>query len=131
MSMAASDEVVQGPSCETLSHKHEFLDAPRRNTRGGRRSRRSRAPSFDRGRLLYWRLVAAPYGAAVRLLSDPVVAAVPAHECGEDLVDLRGVPELVLDLRKQDPDGAWARPRAGVLDRLLQAQRACPLAYVC
>ncbi len=60
------------------------------------------------------------------LLSDPIVAAVPSHECGEELVDLRGVPELIVDLRKQDPQGAWARLRAGVLARLLDAQRALP-----
>lgn len=39
-------------------------------------------------------------------------------------MDLRGVPELIVDLRKQDPQGAWARLRAGVLARLLDAQRA-------
>ncbi len=60
------------------------------------------------------------------LLSDPVVAAVPAQECGEELVDLRGVPELIVDSRKQDPQGAWARLRAGVLARLLEAQRSLP-----
>lgn len=67
-----------------------------------------------------------PYRAAVLLLSDPVVAAVPSRECGEELVDLRGVPELIVDLRKQDAGGAWARLRVGVLDRLLDAQRALP-----
>lgn len=58
------------------------------------------------------------------LLADPTVAAVPTHECGEELVDLLGVPELVVDPRKQDPEGAWARLRAGVVARLLGAQRA-------
>lgn len=58
------------------------------------------------------------------LLSDPTVATVPVQECGEHLVDIRGQPELLLDTRKQDSTGAWARLRAGVLERLLQAQRA-------
>lgn len=62
----------------------------------------------------------------VLLLSDPWVAAVPVRECGEDLVDLRGWPELRLDPRKQDPSGAWAHLRAGVAERLLQAQRSLP-----
>lgn len=60
------------------------------------------------------------------LLSDPAVAAVPVQECGEQLVDVRCHPELLLDTREQDSTGAWARLRAGVLERLLQTQRALP-----
>ena len=60
------------------------------------------------------------------LLSDPRVAAVPVGEDGEPLVDLRDVPELRLDARQADPAGAYARLRAGVVDRLLRAQRALP-----
>ncbi|MEV4118324.1 M15 family metallopeptidase [Micromonospora sp. NPDC049645] len=60
------------------------------------------------------------------LLSDPRVAAVPSADDGDPLVDLRGLPELRLDGRAADPAGAYARLRAGVVDRLLAAQRALP-----
>jgi hypothetical protein len=60
------------------------------------------------------------------LLSDPAVAAVPARNCDEELLDVHEHPELMLDERKQDPAGHWARLRDGVLTRLLQAQRALP-----
>jgi D-alanyl-D-alanine dipeptidase len=42
------------------------------------------------------------------------------------MVDLRDVPELRLDKRKQDSDYCWAQVRAGVCDRLLRAQRLLP-----
>ncbi|WP_406059483.1 M15 family metallopeptidase [Micromonospora sp. NBC_00860] len=60
------------------------------------------------------------------LLSDPRVAAVPSADDGEEFVDLRELPELRLDGRAADPAGAYARLRAGVVDRLLAAQRALP-----
>ncbi|MBQ1029965.1 M15 family metallopeptidase [Micromonospora parva] len=60
------------------------------------------------------------------LLSDPRVAAVPSADDGDEFVDLREVPELRLDGRAADPAGAYARLRAGVVDRLLAAQRALP-----
>lgn len=60
------------------------------------------------------------------LLSDPAVAAVPIHECGEDLADVRTTRELLLDRRKQDPAGAWCQLRTGVIDRLSRAQQALP-----
>lgn len=60
------------------------------------------------------------------LLADPAVAAVIVRESGEDLIDLRDIPELLVDRRKQDPEGSWARLRAGVVARLLEAQRALP-----
>lgn len=41
-------------------------------------------------------------------------------------MDLREVPELIVDDRKKDAEGAWARLRAGVLARLLDAQHALP-----
>ncbi len=69
---------------------------------------------------------ASPYPGLVLLLTDPAVAAVRVLECGEDLVDLRETPELRVDPRKQDGDGAWARVRTGILDRLLVAQQALP-----
>lgn len=62
----------------------------------------------------------------VLLLSDPRVRAVPVQECGEELVDLRDLPELVVDARKQDAAGAWSRLRVGLVERLLHAQRALP-----
>ncbi|MGW1636352.1 M15 family metallopeptidase [Streptomyces lavendulae] len=60
------------------------------------------------------------------LMSDPRVAAVPVAECGERLVDVRAGGSLLVDSRKQDPAGAFALLREGVLDRLLAAQRALP-----
>lgn len=44
----------------------------------------------------------------------------------EELVDLRNVPELAVDSRRQDPEGAWARLRSGLVVRLLEAQMALP-----
>ncbi|MER5457958.1 M15 family metallopeptidase [Micromonospora sp. NPDC002389] len=60
------------------------------------------------------------------LLCDPRVAAVPGADDGEPLVDLRGIPELRLDGRAADPEGAYARLRKGVAERLLAAQDALP-----
>jgi D-alanyl-D-alanine dipeptidase len=62
----------------------------------------------------------------VLLLSDPAVAAITVADTGEELVDLRLAPELRLDDRKRDADGAYAFARAGVADRLLAAQAALP-----
>ncbi|CAL9676232.1 M15 family metallopeptidase [Streptomyces sp. enrichment culture] len=59
------------------------------------------------------------------LMSDPRVAAVPVHECGEPLVDVRRGP-LLVDLRKQDDSDAFFYLREGVLERLLQAQAHLP-----
>ncbi|MFF9913427.1 M15 family metallopeptidase [Streptomyces sp. NPDC013457] len=61
------------------------------------------------------------------LMSDPKVAAVPFHECGERLVDVRRERSLLVDERKwQDSAGAFAHLREGVLDRLLKAQSQLP-----
>ncbi|MEV0647688.1 M15 family metallopeptidase [Phytomonospora sp. NPDC050363] len=60
------------------------------------------------------------------LLSDPRIAAIPGHDNGEALIDLRRVGELRLDPRLADEDGMFARLREGVLDRLLSAQRSLP-----
>lgn len=61
------------------------------------------------------------------LLSDPKVAAIPVVECGEVLVDLReNGGTLLVDTRKQDPAGSWARVRLGIRDRLLLAQSDLP-----
>ena len=60
------------------------------------------------------------------LMSDPRVAAVPVEECGEPLVDVRSGSSLLVDPRKEDPQGAFACIRRGVLDRLLLAQEKLP-----
>lgn len=60
------------------------------------------------------------------LLSDPAIGRIPVDDCGEELVDLRNVPQLAVDSRKQDPEGAWARLRSGLVVRLLEAQMALP-----
>jgi D-alanyl-D-alanine dipeptidase len=62
----------------------------------------------------------------VILLSDPRIAAIPAADDGDPLVDLREVPELLLDSRQADEAGAFARLRRGVVERLLLAQTALP-----
>lgn len=62
----------------------------------------------------------------ITLMSDPKVAAVPVEECGERLVDVREEGSLLVDPRKRDDAGAFAHLRAGVLDRLLQAQAGLP-----
>jgi zinc D-Ala-D-Ala dipeptidase len=59
-------------------------------------------------------------------LSDPRIAAVPARECGEPLVDLRTSAPFVVDGRQADPDGAYAHLRSGVVDRLVTAQSLLP-----
>ncbi|WP_369386647.1 M15 family metallopeptidase [Streptomyces sp. CG1] len=59
------------------------------------------------------------------LMSDPRVAAVPVHECGEPLIDVRRRP-LHVDLRKQGDSDAFFYLREGVLERLLQAQARLP-----
>src|SRR5690349_10788252 len=60
------------------------------------------------------------------LLSDPRVAAVPSVDDGDPLVDLRDVPQLRLDGRAADPAGAYARLRAEVVARLIDAQGKLP-----
>nr|WP_145487343.1 MULTISPECIES: M15 family metallopeptidase [Streptomyces] len=64
--------------------------------------------------------------AEIILMSDPKVAAVPVRECGERLVDVRRDGRLRVDARKVDGDGAYARLREGVFERLLKAQELLP-----
>ncbi|MFG3384203.1 M15 family metallopeptidase [Streptomyces sp. NPDC047999] len=59
------------------------------------------------------------------LMSDPQVAAIPVRECGEPLVDVRD-HGLRVDPRKQDPLGAFAHVREGVLARLKHARSLLP-----
>ncbi|MEU3795679.1 M15 family metallopeptidase [Streptomyces fructofermentans] len=59
------------------------------------------------------------------LMSDPQVAAMPVHECGEPLVDVRD-HDFRVDLRKHDPLGAFAHVREGVLARLKHARSRLP-----
>ncbi|GGQ51013.1 M15 family metallopeptidase [Couchioplanes azureus] len=60
------------------------------------------------------------------LLSDPRVAAVPSEDGGEPMIDVRDVPELRLDGRAADGEGSYARLRAEVASRLVDAQRKLP-----
>lgn len=62
----------------------------------------------------------------VILMADPKVVAIPVRECGERLVDARSAGSLLVDARKQDPEGASAQLRGGVLSRLLEAQTLLP-----
>ncbi|SNX66433.1 D-alanyl-D-alanine dipeptidase [Streptomyces sp. TLI_55] len=59
------------------------------------------------------------------LMSDPRVAAIPVRECQEPLVDVRD-HGLRVDPRRQDPLGAFAHVREGVLYRLLHARSLLP-----
>ncbi|MGW6202317.1 M15 family metallopeptidase, partial [Streptomyces sp. NPDC055089] len=61
------------------------------------------------------------------LMADPRVAAVPVHDNGEPLVDIRSGPApLLVDARRSDPDGAFAHLREHVRDQLLNAQQRLP-----
>jgi zinc D-Ala-D-Ala dipeptidase len=60
------------------------------------------------------------------LLSDPQIAEIALTDNGEPLVDLREVPQLLVDDRQADGAGAYAQLREGVLSRLLDAQAALP-----
>lgn len=63
----------------------------------------------------------------ITLMSDPAVAAVPVAECGEPLLDVRtAAPELLVSEIREDPAGAFAHLREGVVERLLRAQEALP-----
>jgi D-alanyl-D-alanine dipeptidase len=62
----------------------------------------------------------------VILLSEPRVHAVPVAECGEPLVEVADAPELRLDPRERDAQGAYGRVRSGVLARLRRAARELP-----
>jgi zinc D-Ala-D-Ala dipeptidase len=62
----------------------------------------------------------------VLLLSDPRVAAVRVRECGAPLVDVRCVGSLLVDGRKEDPDGAYAHLRRGLVARLEESQALLP-----
>lgn len=59
------------------------------------------------------------------LISDARVTAIPVHESGEPLVDVRGR----LRLRPGDQDGDRAHVRAGLLSRLQRAERSLPRGY--
>ncbi|MFI6416463.1 M15 family metallopeptidase [Streptomyces sp. NPDC050842] len=64
--------------------------------------------------------------AEIILMSDPRVTSIPVAECGERLVDVRRDGVLLVDPRKQDPDGSFAHLREGVVERLLTAQSLLP-----
>ncbi|MEQ0564689.1 M15 family metallopeptidase [Amycolatopsis sp. NEAU-NG30] len=60
------------------------------------------------------------------LMADPRVSAVPVRECGEPLIDIRTGGRLLVDSRKQKDSDAFHYLRAGVLERLLEAQDRLP-----
>jgi D-alanyl-D-alanine dipeptidase len=64
--------------------------------------------------------------ADILLMADPRVAAVPVHDCGEELVDVRSCGTLSLSAFRADDLGDFAQVRAGVLDRLARAGQALP-----
>ncbi|WP_232075226.1 M15 family metallopeptidase domain-containing protein [Phytohabitans suffuscus] len=59
-------------------------------------------------------------------MSDPRIAAIALGNSDEPLVDLRNVPEVVVDGRLADAAGAYAQLREGVVSRLLDAHRLLP-----
>ncbi|QYC39679.1 D-alanyl-D-alanine dipeptidase [Nonomuraea coxensis DSM 45129] len=63
----------------------------------------------------------------VVLISDPRVAAIPVRESDEPLAEVRG--RLRVDERLADPEGAWARLRTGLLERLERAEAGLPDGY--
>jgi D-alanyl-D-alanine dipeptidase len=60
------------------------------------------------------------------LLSDPRVAAMTSRDDGDPLVDVRDIPELLLAGRAADPAGAYARMRAELAGRLVEAREKLP-----
>ncbi|MEU4157257.1 M15 family metallopeptidase [Actinoplanes sp. NPDC026670] len=60
------------------------------------------------------------------LLSDSRIDAIALGESEEPLADLRDIPELRLDRRYADEDGAFGHLREGVVARLLDAQATLP-----
>jgi D-alanyl-D-alanine dipeptidase len=62
----------------------------------------------------------------VILLSDPQIAAIRTADNGEPLIDLREIPDLWLDGRLRDEQGAFARLRTTVVERLVSAQARLP-----
>jgi len=63
-------------------------------------------------------------GNDIVLISDQRIRDIHIVECGEPLVELRGV--LKVDRRRADPEGHFARTRESVRDRLIAADRALP-----
>lgn len=62
-------------------------------------------------------------GHEIVLMGDPRVAAVPVQDCGEPLVSLLADTRFLLDRRKAEPDGHWARVRAGLVPQLWLAEQ--------
>jgi zinc D-Ala-D-Ala dipeptidase len=60
------------------------------------------------------------------LMTDQRVFAVPVHESGETLVDVRESEKLLVSDFRADGFGAFTRVRAGVFNRLLRADAALP-----
>ena len=63
--------------------------------------------------------------ADVLLMADPRVASMPVQDCRAPLVDLHTIAPL-LDDRKRDPRGHFARLRRGVAGRLEEATTLLP-----
>lgn len=59
-------------------------------------------------------------------MSDPRVKSILVRDNAEPLVDLRLSIDLLLDPRKADPDGSYAKLRKGVVQRLERAQASLP-----
>lgn len=64
------------------------------------------------------------HGTGIISIADPAVAAIPVHECAEPLVDVSGL--LRVDDKRGDPEGMFTLIRAGVRDRLEQAEKSLP-----
>ncbi|WP_159033112.1 hypothetical protein [Streptomyces fodineus] len=63
----------------------------------------------------------------VILMPGPRVAAIPAKECDEPLVDVRAYRDLLVDDLKSEPAAHFAHLRQGVLERPLHAQSQLPV----
>lgn len=60
------------------------------------------------------------------LMGDPRVAAIPAKECGDELIDTRGLAGLASTPDINPHNSAYAFLRRSVAERLLLAQEALP-----
>ncbi|MFC4943843.1 M15 family metallopeptidase [Pseudonocardia sp. GCM10023141] len=69
---------------------------------------------------------AGPGSSEIVLMADPLVVAVSVRDNGERLLDVRECDTLVVSALMADGDGAYAKARSGVVERLVRAGEALP-----
>ncbi|MHB8189372.1 MAG: M15 family metallopeptidase [Ferrimicrobium sp.] len=66
------------------------------------------------------------YASDIILMDDPAVTTIPVQECGQSLVDLAGIPSLMIDERLADVEGHFRLVRSGIAERLFRAAESLP-----